>query len=410
MMNNQVVNNMKSTRSESPYRWYVLILAALTHTFVVAMPVMCMPVLFKEISEDLGLSLVQIGTIWGISSLSGIFTGLVGGSIGDRFGTKHTLSIACLLAGATGALRGLSTSFIALTVTTFLFGFLLPAIPPNVHKTCGIWFSGRRLGLANGVVSAGMALGFMVGSMISATVLSPWLGGWRNVLFLYGAISVVISIPWLLTRTAPGGAESATATTSLRRALSHVVHLRSIWFLGLVMLGTGGCLQGMLGYLPLYLREIGWAGPAADGALAAFHGISMISTIPIALLSDRVGSRKLILVAATLMTTVGVGLLSIAEGTMVWVSVIMAGIVRDGFMAIFMTMTMETKGVGAAHAGTAMGMVLIFYRFGGLVSPPLGNSLADIGLGLPFIFWAVLAAVAFFGFYFVKEGRVGGHS
>jgi len=410
MMNNQVVNNMKSTRSESPYRWYVLILAALTHTFVVAMPVMCMPVLFKEISEDLGLSLVQIGTIWGISSLSGIFTGLVGGSIGDRFGTKHTLSIACLLAGATGALRGLSTSFIALTVTTFLFGFLLPAIPPNVHKTCGIWFSGRRLGLANGVVSAGMALGFMVGSMISATVLSPWLGGWRNVLFLYGAISVVISIPWLLTRTAPGGAESATATTSLRRALSHVVHLRSIWFLGLVMLGTGGCLQGMLGYLPLYLREIGWAGPAADGALAAFHGISMVSTIPIALLSDRVGSRKLILVAATLMTTVGVGLLSIAEGTMVWVSVIMAGIVRDGFMAIFMTMTMETKGVGAAHAGTAMGMVLIFYRFGGLVSPPLGNSLADIGLGLPFIFWAVLAAVAFFGFYFVKEGRVGGHS
>ncbi|MBU7028444.1 MAG: MFS transporter [Theionarchaea archaeon] len=401
---------MKSTRSESPYRWYVLILAALTHTFVVAMPVMCMPVLFKEISEDLGLSLVQIGTIWGISSLSGIFTGLVGGSIGDRFGTKHTLSIACLLAGATGALRGLSTSFIALTVTTFLFGFLLPAIPPNVHKTCGIWFSGRRLGLANGVVSAGMALGFMVGSMISATVLSPWLGGWRNVLFLYGAISVVISIPWLLTRTAPGGAESATATTSLRRALSHVVHLRSIWFLGLVMLGTGGCLQGMLGYLPLYLREIGWAGPAADGALAAFHGISMVSTIPIALLSDRVGSRKLILVAATLMTTVGVGLLSIAEGTMVWVSVIMAGIVRDGFMAIFMTMTMETKGVGAAHAGTAMGMVLIFYRFGGLVSPPLGNSLADIGLGLPFIFWAVLAAVAFFGFYFVKEGRVGGHS
>ena len=410
-MNNQVVNNMKSTRSESPYRWYVLILAALTHTFVVAMPVMCMPVLFKEISEDLGLSLVQIGTIWGISSLSGIFTGLVGGSIGDRFGTKHTLSIACLLAGATGALRGLSTSFIALTATTFLFGFLLPAIPPNVHKTCGIWFSGRRLGLANGVVSAGMALGFMVGSMISATVLSPWLGGWRNVLFLYGAISVVISIPWLLTRTAPGGAESVTAgTTSLRRALSHVVHLRSIWFLGLVMLGTGGCLQGMLGYLPLYLREIGWAGPAADGALAAFHGISMVSTIPIALLSDRVGSRKLILVAATLMTTVGVGLLSIAEGTMIWVSVAMAGIVRDGFMAIFMTMTMETEGVGAAYAGTAMGMVLIFYRLGGLVSPPLGNSLADIGLGLPFIFWAALAAVAFFGFYFVKEGGIRGHS
>jgi len=39
---------------------------ALTHTVAVAMPVMCMPVLFQEISEDLGLSLVQIGSIWGL--------------------------------------------------------------------------------------------------------------------------------------------------------------------------------------------------------------------------------------------------------------------------------------------------------------------------------------------------------
>jgi MFS family permease len=390
-------------RNRPTDRWYVLILAALTHTFVVAMPVMCMPVLFKEISQDLGLSLVQVGAVWGVGSLSGMFTGLVGGSLGDRFGIKRTLSTACLLAGLTGALRGLSGDFVTLTATAFLFGLLPPAVPPNIHKTCGIWFPGRRLGLANGVVSAGMALGFMAGSMMSATVLSPWLGGWRNVLFLYGAISVVISMLWLLTGSeiAPKGDEH---TASLGQALSHVVGLRNVWFLGLVLLGIGGCLQGVLGYLPLHLREIGWAGASADGALAAFHGISLVFTIPLAFLSDRLGSRKPILVAATSMTIVGVGLLSIAEGTLVWASVALAGIVRDGFMAIFMTMVMETKGVGAQHAGTAMGMVMVFYRLGGLLSPPLGNSLAAINLGLPFIFWAALAAVALFGFYFVKNG------
>lgn len=397
---------MSTMNSESTYRWYVLTLAALTHTFAVAMPVMCMPVLFNEISQDLGLSLVQIGAIWGMGSLSGIFTGLIGGSLGDRFGIRRTLSTACFLAGLTGALRGLSGSFYTLAATVFLFGLLPPAIPPNIHKTCGIWFSGRRLGLANGVVSAGMALGFMVGSMVSATVLSPWLGGWRNVLFFYSIISVGVSIPWRLVRTAPGDGESTrdADTLPLRQALSQVGGLRNVWFLGLVMLGIGSCLQGMLGYLPLYLREIGWTGANADGALAAFHGISLMSTIPIAFLSDRLGSRKPVLIAATLMTTMGVGFLSIADSTMVWVSVAMAGIVRDGFMAIFMTMVIETEGVGAAHAGTAMGMVMIFYRLGGLLSPPLGNSLAAIDLGLPFIFWAALATVAFFGFYFVKEG------
>jgi cyanate permease len=171
------------------------------------------------------------------------------------------------------------------------------------------------------------------------------------------------------------------------------------------MLGIGGCIQGMLGYLPLYLRGAGWTGAAADSALAAFHGISMISTIPLALLSDRLNSRKGVLVAATVMTASGVGLLSVVESTMVWISVLLAGIVRDGFMAVFMTMVIETKGVNTAHAGTAMGLVLVFYRLGGLLSPPLGNSLADIDSGLPFIFWAALTAAAFSGLYFAKERK-----
>lgn len=44
-----------------------------------------MPVLFKEISDDLGLSVAQIGTIWGLDPLAGVFIGLPGGLLADRF-------------------------------------------------------------------------------------------------------------------------------------------------------------------------------------------------------------------------------------------------------------------------------------------------------------------------------------
>jgi hypothetical protein len=101
----------------SNYRWYVLILAALTMSLTVAMPGMCMPVLFDEISTDLGLSRTQIGIIWGSGALPGILIALVGGSIGDRFGPKRVLIVACLLSGATGALRGLSANFLMLIGT-----------------------------------------------------------------------------------------------------------------------------------------------------------------------------------------------------------------------------------------------------------------------------------------------------
>ncbi len=399
---------MKPTvNNETNYRWYILALAALTHTLCVAMPVMCLPVLFKEISEELGLSLVQIGLVWGIAALPGMVAGLAGGGIGDRFGPRRTLSVVCVLAGAAGALRGTAGSFATFGATIVLFGFLSPIIPMNVHKTCGVWFSKRQLGLANGVVSMGMALGFMASSLLSATILSPWLGGWRNVLFFYGVISVGVGLLWRTTRPAPqdtGGQARDAAARSFWQNLVHVGKIRNVWLLGIALLGIGGCIQGTLGYLPLYLRGLGWTETLADSAAGSFHFASMLFVIPLALLSDRLGSRKKLLQAAALIIAMGVGLLSIAGGALVWAAILLAGMVRDGFMAIYMTMVIETEGVGGVYAGTATGLAFSFSGLGSLLAPPLGNSMAEaIAPGFPFLFWATLAAGGWLALYFTRE-------
>ena len=390
------------------YRWYVLALATLTHTFAVAMPRICMPVLFNEIAEDLDLSLVQIGAVWGIVSLGGMFVVLIGGLLGDRFGVKRVLGVACLLGGLAGALRGLSDGYASLAATMFLFGLIQGIIPVNVHKTASVWFSGRKLGTANGVLSMGMGVGFVVGAMVSSVVLSPLLGGWRNVLYLYGAISIVISVLWFLTQEKDSPVESRASqanTVPFRQALSRVVRIRRVWLLGFVLLGQVGCIQGMVGYLPTYLKNRGWTGASADGVLAAFNIASTICTIPMALLSDRLGSRKAVLIPALLVTVVGVGLLSVVGGTSVWAMAIMLGIFRDGFMAVFITLIMETEGVGVANVGTAIGLAFTLERLGCVIAPPIGNSLATITAGLPFVFWAALSAMALVIFYFAKERK-----
>ena len=178
------------------YKWLVLTISAFTFTFVVAMPQMSLPVLFDEISTELGLSLVQIGWIWGLGSMLGILVGLIGGPVGDRFGPRRTLAVACIFMGITGAARGLSNGFTMLVVTTLITGFAQWSIPMNIHKTCGIWFSKKQLGMANGVVSVGMALGFLIGALSAATLFSPILGGWRNVLFVYGAVAILFGLFW----------------------------------------------------------------------------------------------------------------------------------------------------------------------------------------------------------------------
>jgi NNP family nitrate/nitrite transporter-like MFS transporter len=394
--------------SESIYRWYVLTLAALTFTISVAIPSMAMPVLFGEISKELNLNLVQVGWIWGIVALTGVLTGLVGGTLGDKFGTKRILVVGCVVGGVTGALRGMSPDYTTLVMTSFLFGLIPAGIPMNVHKVCGIWFAGPKLGLANGVVASGMAFGFMLGSAVSASILSPWLGGWRPVLYLYGGLSIIMGILWAFTRAAPAeqaGYKRVEESVPLKEGLPYVCSVKNVWLVSMAMLGMSGCIQGALGYIPLYLRQVGWTEASADGALAMFHGISLVAAIPLALLSDRLGTRRKVLMVTTLMIMIGIGLLSVFTGPLVWVGVVMSGMARDGFMAIMMTMIIEIKAIGAKYAGTAIGLVLVFSRLGNLLSPPVGNSLAQYNPALPFLFWSLLAVIGLAGFYFFKEGE-----
>jgi len=395
--------------SKSPNsRWYILTLAAITCTFTVAMQQICMTVLFKEISEDLGLSLVEIGVIWGIPALSGLLVVFTGGLLSDRYGAKRVIGIACLLAGVAGALRGIAGDFTSLLLFTFLMGMGIWVIPASVFKTNAAWFSGRPLVIANSVISAGMGLGFTVGSLISATILSPLLGGWQNVVFLYGGISVIFGLLWLLTvreMDLPGLADSKSGVP-LRQSISRVFPIKSLWFIGLTLLGYSACIQGVIGYLPTYLRNIGWTAAGADGTLAAFSAISTLGAIPLALLSDRIGLKKAVLFPVLLVTIVGVALLPLVDNGMVFVIMILVGVARDGFMAVCLTMSTETKGIGVVYAATAMGLAQTVLNVGSLISPPLGNSLADPSnpaSPLPFFLWAAFGLLALVAFVFVKE-------
>lgn len=386
--------------------WILLILIGSTATLVVAMPTMAMPVLLPEIADDLGLNLVQVGMVWGIGSLAGLVTGLGVGMIGDRFGPKRLLIVSCLTLGVTGALRGLANNYGMLAFTNLLYGFFISVVPLTLHNGCGKWFSGNRLGIANGFVSAGMATGFMTGSLISATYLSPWLGGWRQVMVFYGVIALIMSIPWVFFRSIKrdGEEEHAKQILSLGSTFLEILQTRDVWLLGMVLLGVSGCIQGILGYLPTYLREISWTPFRADAALSSFHAISLAGVFPITLLSNRLGSRKRILVAVSSMIVLGATLLGFVQGAWISLAVLITGATRDGFMALMITMVTESRGVNFRNAGTAIGLSLTLGRVGEWLSPPIGNSLANWNLHLPFLFWALMALLGL-GILFLMEIR-----
>ena len=376
-------------------KWAIWLLMLLSAALASAAPRMALGVLLPEIVQDLNLSLVKVGLIWGTETLTGIVASVLGGSLSDRYGARASLVTGCVLAGFFGLVRGFAPNFGFLLASSFLVGPFAALIPINLHKAGAQIFPLRQLAIANGGVSVGMALGFVTGAFTAATYLSPALGGWNNVMRLTGVVSMLLGLIWaLLPRwTGVANTDPRAAHTSMKASILHVWGIRDVRIICLAVLGYGACVEGMLGFLPLYLRDIGWVESRADLALTTFHMASMIATIPLTLLSDYWRNRQWFLVLGSVLLASATGLTPFLPSTALFAAMLAGGMMRDAFMGIFITRLMESKGVGPKYAGGALGLAMTGLRLGGALSPPAGNALAVVWVGMPFLFWALFCVI-----------------
>ena len=389
-----------SERQNSAYRWVILVLVTLSGFLVMGFPTTGLSALFSEIAAELGLDLIEIGVIWGIGTGMGIFTSLLGGAFIDAFGTRRMLVLLCLATGVFGALRGVSFDFFSLFIFSFLFGMVQPILPMNFVKLNREWFASRQLGFASGVMSAGFATGLMLGSRLSATVLSPLLGGWRAVLIFLGLCAIVMAVVWaLLHPPSERKQEGASRRLDIREVLAnlrHVARFRELWVIALAVFGVLGLMRGLVGYVPTYLREIGWGAVEADSAITVFFFCSLIAVVPISHISDRLGNRRLVMAFGTSMMTLGT-LLMFLVGDNFWgvmLAMALAGFTFDSFMALKGASITEVDGLQIALVGSALGFGGMLQNIGSTITPPLGNTLSTVALNTPFLLWAASGVFA----------------
>jgi predicted MFS family arabinose efflux permease len=367
---------------------------------------MGLTVLLKEISLDLNLSLISIGTIWGLDPLAGFFVSLPAGLLADRFGVKRTLIVVCLGCGILSALRGVSVNFFSLGLTTFLFGIADAMIPTVTTKTTAVWFRGKQLGLANALLNISPFAFSMIATMLGATILSPLLGGWRNVTFIYGVPAVILGLVWWITAQDPVNNEVHQVTSSvipMKQALSKVIRSKEVWIIGLIQMFFLSSNNGMVGYLSVYLRDIGWAPVNADSALTLMSATMMLGSIPMVLFANRTGSIKAVVGFSVLVFVASLISLPYVSGNSVFILLGVSGFIRSAVLPLTSVMIFQIKGIGTTYGGTAIGLGMSLGMLGAFVAPPLGNSFSNISLGMPFIFWGILAAVSLPLFFLIKN-------
>ena len=293
--------NSQTTSHPSPYRWWVLALTSSVNFFVLGLSWMCLPALFHEMAETSDFFLDQLLYAWGMVPLAGFFSNIPSGLLGDRFGPRWISGLGLVGCAVFGALRALSQNFPSFMIVMFLFGIVISLATVNLPKVLGQWFPSEQLGLANGIMGATYGGGSGLALLISGTLLSSALGGWRNVIYLWAALSAVLATVWMLTlRDRPVDREAKTdhARAGQSTLLLALLRKRQVFVLSLINLMFMGGWLGISGSIPFLLEEVrAWPAAAASGLISMALWVYVLGCLVVPAVSDRMGLRRPILSA-----------------------------------------------------------------------------------------------------------------
>ena len=388
-------------------KWLVLVLVTLVHMLAVGLPWTVMPVLFTAASRELDLSLGQIGLLWSMLAIGAALVALPGGMLGDRLGFVRTIGLGCFAIAITSGFRGLATDLTTLAIFMLLCGASIAIVFPNIQRIAGVFFPGHQVGLATGIIISGFAVGGVLTTALSATVIMPLVGSWRNVLFLYSGLCALIATLWLLfMRHAPGRISSsekspAAARPTFRRSITAVFGIKEMWLLAIGNLGIVGSFISLNGYLPVYLEKIGLGKSLGDTMSSTLFVASIVGAIAVPAVASRAGGLKPVMIVCAVATSVVILFLTMANEALFWVLIPAAGALTQGVGTLVITHAIQIKKIGPEYAGTAVGLIGSLSNIGGFILPILGGKLADVNQTWPFFFWALITLLSTVCFMFI---------
>ena len=154
----------------------------------------CISIATPFIMQDLGLTLVQMSTVFGAFTLAYSLFEVPSGWLGDVIGPRRVLTRIVLWWSAFTMLTGAAQGLRSLVAIRFLFGAGEAGAFPNVVRSFSQWFPARERGMATGVLFLGSRLGGAITAPIALVLIRQW--GWRRSFLVFGAFGIVWAIAW----------------------------------------------------------------------------------------------------------------------------------------------------------------------------------------------------------------------
>ena len=175
---------------------------------------------------------------------------LMVGWLCDRFSVYRIMAAGVLLWAAATFLTGFAGGFISLLVLRVMLGLGESIAFPGTSKIIAEQVPAERRGMANAVVSIGIALGPAAGTLGGGLILASF--GWRAIFFVFGALTLLWLIPW--PRAVKGAVPlDRSASSAPAVPVRAIISRWPLWSMSLAHVASNYGFYFLLIWLPVYL-------------------------------------------------------------------------------------------------------------------------------------------------------------
>ena len=198
---------------------------------------------------ELGLSDAAYGVVF--SAFFWVYgpVQVVVGWLCDRFNVYRLMAVGVLLWAASTLLMGFAGGVVSLLVLRVMLGVGESISFPATSKIIAQQVPSERRGVANAIVSIGIALGPAAGTLGGGLILANY--GWRAIFIVFGLVTLIWLLPWgAAVRRLPVSGASASETGVPVAAL---IGRWPLWSMSIAHVASNYVFYFLLAWLPNYL-------------------------------------------------------------------------------------------------------------------------------------------------------------
>lgn len=363
------MSTLQPAPKKAPIASYAWVILAVVYFSSVVAPInqFKIPPIMPVLMQLFQLDLTQAGLLMSIIAMIGLVLALPAGIIVQRLGPKTTLIISLALMALGAALGAFSTNLALLMTSRVLEGLGIGLMGVTAPATIAMWFPPDRQGVPMGIWATWVPIGSVVIFNLAPGMASAF--GWQSIWWFGASVAVLMLLisGWLIRRPAAPAADSAHATgmPNLRQALAN----RNIWLLALSFACMNFAMVAMSTYYPTFLSEVRGYSLGEAAFLSSLGTLAVLFSAPAAgWLSDRIGSRHLVLSLPFLAVAALIALPFYATSWQIPALMILQGLVLGAIPTATFAAASEVM-PKPEWAGLGLAVVLLGQNLGQLFGP-----------------------------------------